>query len=137
MRRTFGALLLALVFCLGLTGPAAAAVLGPGTTATSSLQSDLVVLVNGYRAANGLGPLSINGSLASAAAWMANDLATKSYFSHTSSDGRTSQQRMAAFGFPAYALYTGENLAAGQPTAAEVIAGWKASPGHKLALSPP
>lgn len=133
MHRTLGALVLAMVFAIAQAGPAAAATVGPVPT-RSSVQSDLVGLVNSYRAANGLGPVLSNGSLASAAAWMANDLATTGYFSHTSSDGRTPQQRMAAFGYPAYARYAGENLAAGQATAADVIAGWKVSPAHNAVL---
>ena len=131
--RVLGAFILALVCSLGIGGQAAAA-MPAGSPNRSGIQSDLVVLVNGYRAANGLGPVSLNGSLSSAAAWMANDLATKNYFSHTSSDGRSPQQRMAAFGYPAYALYTGENIAAGQASAADVIAGWKASPAHNAVL---
>lgn len=125
--------MLVLVCSLGIGGQAAAA-LPAGSPTRSGIQSDLVVLVNGYRAANGLGPVTINGSLSSAAAWMANDLATKNYFSHTSSDGRSPQQRMAAFGYPAYALYTGENIAAGQASPADVLAGWKASPAHNTIL---
>ena len=116
------ALVLTLVCSLGISfGPSgqAAAVTPDGSAPErASGQSDLVSLVNGYRAANGLGPVGVNGSLAAAATWMANDLATKNYFSHTSSDGRSPQQRMAAFSYPAYALYTGENIAAGQPTLA-------------------
>ncbi|HUQ16637.1 MAG TPA: CAP domain-containing protein [Candidatus Saccharimonadales bacterium] len=132
-KRTLGALILALVCSVGIGGQAAAA-LPAGTAIRSGIQADLVVLVNGYRAANGLGPVSLNGSLSSAAAWMANDMATKNYFSHTSSDGRSPQQRMAAFGYPAYALYTGENIAAGQASPADVLAGWKASPAHNTIL---
>ncbi|GAC1456189.1 MAG: hypothetical protein NVSMB8_02520 [Candidatus Limnocylindrales bacterium] len=133
MKSTLAALMLSLVCSLGIGGQAAAtmpASIGVG----SGIQSDLVILVNGYRAANGLGPVALNGSLSAAAAWMANDMATKNYFSHTSSDGRSPQQRMAAFGYPAYALYTGENIAAGQASAADVLAGWKASPAHNAIL---
>ncbi|HEY8655996.1 MAG TPA: CAP domain-containing protein [Candidatus Limnocylindria bacterium] len=136
-RAWLGALIVALVCSVGLAGQAAAGSPAGAGVAATSVQAggaDVVLLVNAYRAANGLGPVAANGSLASAAAWMANDLATKSYFSHISSDGRSPQQRMAAFGYPAYALYTGENIAGGQPTAADVVAGWKASPAHNAIL---
>lgn len=137
-RSALRALVLTLVCSLGisfgLSGRAAAVTPDGSASGRSSGQSDLVSLVNGYRAANGLGPVGVNGSLAAAATWMANDLATKNYFSHTSSDGRSPQQRMAAFGYPAYALYTGENIAAGQASAADVVAGWKASPAHNTIL---
>ena len=133
-KRPISALLLSLLCLLPLGGQAAASSVGATAAATASVQSDVVFLINGYRAANGLGPVSPNGSLAAAASWMASDMATKNYFSHTSSDGRSPQQRMAAFGYPAYALYTGENIAAGQASAADVVAGWKASPAHNAVL---
>lgn len=136
MRKIFLALTTAIAMLL-LSSPAGAAT--PGSTALrpASLQSDVLSLVNGYRAANGLGAVSANGSLAAAATWMATDMATKNYFSHTSADGRSPQQRMAAFGYPAYSLYTGEDIAAGQTTAADVFAAWRASPAHNgVMLSP-
>lgn len=133
-KRPISALLLSLLCLLPLGGQAAARSVDETAAITASVQSDVVFLINGYRAANGLGPVSSNGSLAAAASWMANDMATKNYFSHTSSDGRSPQQRMAAFGYPAYSLYTGENIAAGQASAADVVAGWKASPAHNAVL---
>lgn len=136
--KAFRAVILTLVCSLGLafgsSGQVAAATPGDYAPQRTSVQSDLVSLVNGYRAANGLGPVGMNGALSSAATWMASDMAAKSYFSHTSSDGRSPQQRMAAFGYPAYTLYTGENIAAGQASAADVVAGWKASPAHNAIL---
>ena len=137
-RSALRAVILTLVCSLGLSlalsGQAGAFTPGSHGLERASVQSDLVSLVNGYRAANGLGPVGVNGALASAATWMANDMAAKNYFSHTSSDGRSPQQRMAAFGYPAYSLFTGENIAAGQASAADVIAGWQASSAHNTIL---
>jgi uncharacterized protein YkwD len=113
--------------------PAAAAITDEQRTPQSA-QSDLIALINAYRAANGLQTVGSNGSLASAATWMANDMATNNYFSHTSSDGRTPVQRIASTGYPAYSVWTGENMAAGYSDAASVIAGWKASPAHNAVL---
>ena len=80
---------------------------------SGTAQSDLVELVNAYRASNGLQAVSPNGALTSAAVWMAGDMAARDYIGHVSSDGRSPTQRMSAFGYPATAMYTGEDLAAG------------------------
>jgi uncharacterized protein YkwD len=120
------------------SAPSAAAV----TSAERSLQSgtaqnDLVALINAYRASNGLQAVSPNGALTSAAAWMAGDMAARNYIGHVSSDGRSPTQRMAAFGYPASSMYTGEDLAAGFGTASAALAGWQASPAHNAVLLNP
>jgi uncharacterized protein YkwD len=74
------------------------------------------------------GPLVWNQRLFSAAARHARDMASRNYFSHTSLDGRSLAQRVAAEGYPWTSV--GENLAAGQTTVDGVISGWLASPGH-------
>ena len=117
--------------------PAAAATIDEGQRTAESAQSDLIALINAYRSANGLQSVGSNGQLASAATWMANDMATKNYFSHISSDGLTPVQRIASTGYPAYSVWTGENMAAGYSDAASVIAGWKASPAHNAVLMNP
>ena len=56
-------------------------------------------------------------------------MATQNYFSHTSLDGRTFDQRIFNAGYSgAYPL--GENIAAGQTTPASVVSAWMTSPGH-------
>ncbi len=117
--------------------PAAAATASTGPASAASAQSDLQALVNQYRSANGLQTVRLNGSLSSSATWMAGDMAAKYYFSHTSSDGLSPIQRMAGAGYPAYAHYTGEDLAAGFAGAAQVLAGWIASPAHNAVLLNP
>ena len=104
---------------------------------SASAQSDLVALINGYRANNGLQPVSSSGALAAAATWMAGDMAAKNYIGHVSSDGRSPTQRIAAFGYPATSMYTGENLGAGYGTAGAVFAGWQASAAHNAVLLNP
>ena len=74
-------------------------------------------------------PLTWNTSLATAARGHAADMAAKNYFSHTSQDGRTFDVRIANAGYSGYSA-RGENIAAGQPTADAVVAGWLTSPGH-------
>ncbi len=73
-------------------------------------------------------PLAYNALLEQAAQGHASDMAGKTYFSHTSQDGRTFAQRISATG---YAWRTiGENIAAGQSTPESVVSGWLQSPGH-------
>ncbi len=86
-------------------------------------------LINQYRAANGLGALSLDGQLNSAALWMSQDMAANNYFSHTDSLGRDPFTRMAAFGYT-YNTWKGENLAAGTEGAQASFDIWKSSPGH-------
>src|SRR3970282_97376 len=68
---------------------------------------------------------------------MSTDMAARDYFSHTSTDGRSPTQRMADAGYPAYSTWTGEDLAAGYTTAAEVLKGWIESPAHHAVLTNP
>ncbi len=135
-RRSLLAAGIAAALLFGAT-PAAAVTAPIGTASAASAQSDLQALVNQYRSANGLQTVSLNGSLSSSATWMAGDMAAKNYFSHTSSDGLSPIQRMAGAGYPAYANYTGEDLAAGFAGAAQVLAGWIASPAHNAVLLNP
>ena len=104
---------------------------------SASAQSDLIALVNAYRASNDLQAVSANGALAGAAAWMAGDMAAKNYVGHVSSDGRSPTQRMSSFGYPATSMYTGEDLGAGYGSAGAVLAGWQASAAHDAVLLNP
>jgi len=85
--------------------------------------------INTYRAQNGLGSLRVSASLTKAAKWDTADMAQKNYFSHTDSLGRDPFQRMTAFGYN-YRTAEGENIAAGNATAAATFNQWKASAGH-------
>lgn len=102
----------------------------PGRAAAlDSEEARLLELINQYRAANGLGALTLNNTLNQAARWMAQDMATNNYFSHTDSLGRDPFVRMADFGYT-YNTWKGENLAAGVPGAQAAFDLWKGSPGH-------
>ncbi len=50
------------------------------------------------------------------------------FFSHTGSSGNSAGQRATAAGY--VWMTWGENIAAGQPDMANVVAAWMASPGH-------
>lgn len=102
-----------------------------------NFQTDLMTLINQARASArtcgstaypAAAPLAWNGKLFDAAAGHSSDMATKNYFSHTSQDGRTFDQRITAAGYGWSTI--GENIAAGQSSASSVMAGWMASSGH-------
>ena len=78
-------------------------------------------------------PLTWNDKLEDAAEGHAKDMARKDYFSHTSKDGRSMEDRILSAGytykgFKSFAI--GENIAAGQQSIAEVMDGWFKSEGH-------
>lgn len=114
------------------------AIAQPAEAATlDSYESDLVSQVNQFRAGKGLTTLRVSDTLTVAAKWMSTDMATRDYFSHTSLDGRSPTKRMADAGYPAYSTWTGEDLAAGYTSAAEVLQGWINSPAHYAVLTNP
>lgn len=101
----------------------------------STEETAFVKLINDYRAASGLPTLLVSDSISEACYRHNHDMAKYSFFSHysTKSDWFASNalpwDRMALSGY-SYNTNKGENIAAGQVTAAEVFAAWKASSGH-------
>lgn len=78
-------------------------------------------------------PLVWNNQLEIAAIGHARDMADNHYFSHTSRDGRSVEDRvvLAGYTFKGYRSFAvGENIAQGQMSIAEVMQGWFNSPGH-------
>ena len=69
-----------------------------------------------------------NSKLQSAAEIHSSDMTTHNFFSHTGSDGSSVSARADVQNYEWRAI--GENIAAGQNTAQEVIEGWLDSPGH-------
>ncbi|MGE0652846.1 MAG: CAP domain-containing protein [Alphaproteobacteria bacterium] len=91
-------------------------------------EAALLAAVNVERAVAGLRPLASERRLACAAEAHARDLAGGARFGHTGSDGGDLAKRLGRVG---YAFRTAaENLAAAGASAAEVVALWRASPGH-------
>lgn len=72
--------------------------------------------------------LAWNGALGAAALGHSRDMAEKRYFSHSGKDGGTVADRASSAGYRWGRI--GENIAAGQSSPEEVVAGWLASPGH-------
>lgn len=73
-------------------------------------------------------PVKWNQQLADISARHAGDMAKNSYFSHTGLDGSTPAARVTRGGYKFRT--TGENIAAGQTTPDEAVAGWIKSPPH-------
>lgn len=74
------------------------------------------------------GPLTLDPRLDAAAQGHARDMASHDYFSHDSRDGSNVGDRVTREGYTWSTV--GENIAAGQRTAEEVMRGWLDSPGH-------
>jgi hypothetical protein len=110
---------------------------GEAAAALDGAEADLVAQINAFRVGRGLAPFTVSETLSASAKWHSTDMATKNYFSHTSSDGRSATQRMADAGYPTSGTWTGENVAAGYNTAAEVLRAWINSAPHLANLSSP
>lgn len=98
----------------------------PATPVVSS--NSFVGLINAERTTSGLGLLVENAQLSTAAQAHAADMVAQGYFSHTGQNGSTFSQRAQATG---YACAAAENIAAGQQSEANVMAGWMNSAGHR------
>ena len=107
---------------LGAASPADAA------SSTVELRNAVVKLTNSARATKGCKPLKQNSRLTNAAQGHANDMAAKNYFSHTSANGRSWDQRIKKAGWKKPG---GENIAYGFDAAGAVVNAWLNSPGHK------
>jgi len=97
--------------------------------ALDSEEQTFLSIINDYRSAQGLGTLALDPQLNEVALWMANDLASNNYFSHTDSLGRDPFARMDQIGY-VYNTWRGENLVAGTEGAQASFEMWTGSPGH-------
>lgn len=80
-------------------------------------------------------PLMLSEVLQRAALEHARDMASRGKLSHAGSDGSTHAERATRAGYPWRVV--GENIAAGQPSAEQVVAGWLKSAGHCANLMDP
>lgn len=85
-------------------------------------------MVNRYRAAHGLDPVSINGMLNRVAEAHSEDLASGDRAAHEGSDGSDPWKRVERSGY--HPRIAAENVGAGQLSLAEVFKGWQDSPSH-------
>jgi uncharacterized protein YkwD len=112
--------------------------------ASTNLAQDVLRLTNELRARGGnCGGRHYNPSrallwdtrLANSAMRHAQAMAHQDFFNHVSPQGLTPEQRIQQAGWTS--LPIGENIAAGQATAQEVMQGWIDSPGHCANLHRP
>ncbi|MFZ2484702.1 MAG: CAP domain-containing protein [Minisyncoccia bacterium] len=89
----------------------------------------LVDLTNSNRLSQNIDPLEFNPILASAAQLKANDMAAKSYFAHTSPEGKTPWYWFTEGGYKF--IYAGENLAVNFVDSEDVVQAWMNSQGHR------
>jgi uncharacterized protein YkwD len=108
---------------------------GPGDLVdeVTAMEDAVTGLTNAERAAAGrtgedCGELPTDGRLRIAARGHSQDMAANGYFDHTGRDGRSPFDRMRDAGYPDP---SGENIAYGYRTPAEVVAGWMGSDGHR------
>lgn len=92
-------------------------------------ENRVITLVNAERAKAGLPPLKANWQLSRVARYKSQDMIDKGYFSHTSPTYGSPFTMMQSFGIKFSSA--GENIAMGQKTPEEVMAGWMNSPGHR------
>ena len=121
------ALLTAAPALLILAGPAHADEPVPPTP-PDTLMSQVVTMTNQQRAANGCGQLAVDPELTVASERQSLYMARTGLFTHVWRDGTTFVTRAHAAG---YRQPSGENIAWGYPSAAEVMTAWMASPHHR------
>lgn len=106
--------------------------------AAREIEDEVLELVNRHRftgancGGQGFGsvpPLEADEVLRGTARAHSADMAHRAFEGHVNPDGEDPFDRMAAAGFNGADPW-GENVAAGYPTAEEVVAGWMSSPGH-------
>jgi uncharacterized protein YkwD len=113
---------------------------GDATTPLDSEEQAFLVILNEYRAQNGLGALTACTSLNRAAQGHSEDMRDKNYFSHTGQDGSSPWERSCD---ACYELGCGpmtamaENIAAGNSGAQGTFTQWKNSAGHNANMLGP
>ena len=128
-----------LLLVLALMGCNSSDSTSPGQDPTgcpATLTQQVMDLINEERAKQSLPALAAELRLTEAAQLHAEDMAAKGFMSHQGSDGSWPNERITAAGYPFTDI--GENVAAGQTTAAEVVNDWmNSTEGHReMILSP-
>jgi uncharacterized protein YkwD len=109
----------------------------PATGESQAVGARVLALVNearsggrrcGWTRFDAAPPLALSAALGDAALAHARDMAARGSMGHTGSDGSSVADRATRAGYRWRTI--GENVATGQATADEVVAGWLASPRH-------
>jgi uncharacterized YkwD family protein/spore coat assembly protein SafA len=101
----------------------------PNIDATKNIETQVLTLVNQERAKAGLKALTMNWELQRVARLKSQDMDAKGYFSHQSPTYGSPFDMIKRFGI-SYSS-AGENIAAGQRSASEVMNAWMNSSGHR------
>lgn len=96
--------------------------------ATGSHRDQVVQYVNWARQERGCGPVQVDSRLTAAAQGHASDMSNRDYFSHTTPEGVTFDQRIRNAGHPSPGA---ENIARGADSAERVMRMWMESDGHR------
>ncbi|WP_230986766.1 CAP domain-containing protein [Cohnella fermenti] len=107
----------------------------PRIRQSNAYELEVFRLVNEERTSRGIAALTLNSRLAELARLKSIDMRDNNYFSHTSPTYGTPQQMLDRFGVE-YRAYA-ENIAAGQPTPADVVRVWMNSAGHRANILDP
>lgn len=98
-------------------------------SSVSSIEQEVVNLVNIERQKAGLAPLKIDTELSKVARLKSEDMKNKGYFSHTSPTYGSPFDMLKQFNITYKTA--GENIAKGQKTAKDVVNAWMNSEGHR------
>jgi uncharacterized protein YkwD len=101
----------------------------PAVEDLDALAGEVVRLVNFERGKQGAAPLAISRELNKSARYHANFMAENDCFDHLCPNEPNLGKRARDAGYEWRSV--AENIAAGQEDAAEVVAGWMTSPGHR------
>lgn len=101
----------------------------PDINDVTSIENQVIQLVNQERTARGISPLRANLQLSRVARYKSQDMLNNNYFSHISPVYGSPFKMMESFGIRFVAA--GENIALGQRSPQEVMNSWMNSPGHR------
>jgi uncharacterized protein YkwD len=101
----------------------------------ATLGQEVMERVNRERSRHALPPLEAHAALARAASAHSADQAAQGRLSHTGSDGSSVADRVQREGYSWSRV--GENVGGGYAAAADVVAGWMNSPGHRAVILTP
>lgn len=101
----------------------------------SAKEQAVFTLVNKERKANGLKELTLSSKLTNIAEMKSADMAEKNYFSHQSPTYGSPFEMLQKYGVTYRSA--GENIAAGQKSAEEVMKAWMNSSGHRANILNP
>lgn len=94
--------------------------------------SDVQTFVNGHRRQVGAPAIALQWQLNQSAQAHAVEMARNRRMTHTGSGGTSAGTRLSRTGYRWWLW--GENVAAGQTTASQVVYSWLRSPGHKAVM---